>query len=127
VSADTVRQRAILVVEDNPANQMLIEAVLHGLGYAVTLASSADEAFESLSRERPDLILTDIQLGGQDGLSMARELKADPATASIPVVAVTAYAMVTDRQRILDAGCVGYIAKPIDTRTLGDEIAGFLK
>jgi CheY-like chemotaxis protein len=127
MTADADRRRAILVVEDNPANQMLMEAVLHSIGYAVTIASSADEALECLARELPDLILMDVQLGGQDGLSLTKELKADPATASIPVVAVTAYAMVSDRQRILDAGCAGYIAKPIDTRTLGDEIAGFLK
>ena len=121
------RGRAILVVEDNPANQMLIEAVLGGLGYAVTLASSADEALERLEHALPDLILMDIQLGGQDGLALTRQLKADPETAAIPVVAVTAYAMVADRQRILEAGCAGYISKPIDTRTLGDEIAPFFR
>jgi CheY-like chemotaxis protein len=121
------RQNAeILVVEDNPANQMLIEAVLQGSGYAIKLASSAAEALESIEHRRPDLILMDIELPGQDGLSLTRKLKADPRTASIPVVALTANAMSGDRQRSVEAGCIGYISKPYDTRTLGTEIAAFL-
>jgi CheY-like chemotaxis protein len=124
-----VRNRGarILVVEDNVANQILIEAVLQNHGYKVTLVGSAAEATESLARERPDLILMDIQLPGQDGISLTKQLKADPASASIPVVAVTAYAMVSDRKEILEAGCAGYIAKPFNTRTLAGEIAAFLR
>ena len=120
------RSACILVVEDNVANQMLIEAVLQDRGFKVTVVGSAVEATESLARERPDLILMDIQLPGQDGISLTKQLKADPAWASIPVVAVTAYAMVSDRKEILEAGCVGYIAKPFNTRTLADEIAVYL-
>jgi CheY-like chemotaxis protein len=116
----------ILVVEDNPANQMLIEAVLQHSGYAISLASSAAEALERIEHRRPDLILMDVELPGQDGLSLTRKLKADPRTASIPVVALTANAMSGDRQRSLDAGCIGYIPKPYDTRSLGTEIAAFL-
>jgi CheY-like chemotaxis protein len=74
----------------------------------------------------PDLILMDVQLPGQDGLSLTRQLKADPATAAIPIVALTAHAMASDRDDALSAGCVGYISKPIDTRTLGDLVRGFL-
>jgi len=74
----------------------------------------------------PDLILMDVQLPGQDGLSLTRQLKADPATASIPIVALTAHAMATDREQAIAAGCIGYISKPIETRTLGDLIRGFL-
>jgi CheY-like chemotaxis protein len=117
---------AILVVEDNPANQMLIEAVLLESGYAISLASSAAEALESIEHRMPDLILMDIELPGQDGLSLTRKLKADPSTASIPVVALTANAMGGDRERSLEAGCIGYISKPYDTRSLGREIAAFL-
>ena len=117
----------ILIVEDNPANQMLAEAVLQGFGYRVDLAGSAAEALASIQRERPDLILMDIQLPGQDGLSLTRQLKADPEMKSIPVVALTADAMAGDRQLSMDAGCIGYITKPFDTRALGDQIAGFLK
>jgi two-component system, cell cycle response regulator DivK len=106
---------------------MLIEAVLEGEGYVVHLASSAPEALASIETDRPDLILMDIQLPGQDGLSLTRQLKADPAQSSIPVVAITAYAMMTDRKLTIDAGCIGYITKPYDTRTLASQIAGFLR
>lgn len=116
----------ILVVEDNPANQMLVEAVLQGHGYLVHLAASATEALASIEVERPDLILMDIQLPGQDGLALTRQLKSDPAQASIPIVAVTAHAMLGDRQLSLDAGCVGHITKPFDTQLLADQVAAFL-
>ena len=116
----------ILVVEDNPANQMLIEAVLTGAGYTTAVVGSAPEALESIGDRRPDLILMDIQLPGMDGLSLTRRLKADPGTASIPVVALTAHALASDQQLSLDAGCVGYITKPFDTRLLPDQVAGFL-
>lgn len=127
MNSDARRRVVILVVEDNSANQMLIEAVLQAEGYVVNLARSASEALASIQVDRPDLILMDIQLPGQDGLSLTRQLKADPAQALIPVVAMTAHAMVSDRQRSLDAGCVGYIAKPFDTRLIGLQIKGFLR
>jgi two-component system cell cycle response regulator DivK len=117
----------ILVVEDNPASQMLVEAILQGHGYQLRFAASAPEALASIERDRPDLILMDVQLPGQDGLSLTRELKADPARASILVVAVTAHAMASDRQLSLDAGCVGHITKPYDTRILAEQVAGFLR
>jgi CheY-like chemotaxis protein len=117
----------ILVVEDNPASQMLVEAVLQGRGYLVRLAASAPEALASIALRRPDLILMDIQLPGQDGLSLTRQLKADPAHASIPIVAVTAHAMAAHRQLSLDAGCIGHITKPYDTQMLAAQIAAFLR
>ena len=106
---------------------MLVEAVLQGYGYLLRFAVSAAEALVSIDLERPDLILMDIQLPGQDGLSLTRQLKADPAHASIPVVAVTAHAMASDRQLSLDAGCVGHITKPYDTQVLAEQIAAFLR
>jgi two-component system cell cycle response regulator DivK len=121
------RSDVILVVEDNLANQLLVEAVLQGSGYHLRFASSASEALSSIEVERPDLILMDIQLPGQDGLSLTRQLKADPANASLRIVAVTAHAMVGDRQLSLDAGCVGHITKPFDTDVLSQQIAGFLQ
>jgi len=127
MKTDPLRPLVILAVEDNEANRMLIQAVLEGLGYKILLAGSAAEAHESIAHQRPDLILMDIQLPGQDGLSVTRELKADPDLASIPVVAVTAHAMASDRQLCLEAGCIGYIAKPFNTRTLGAEIQAFLE
>jgi CheY-like chemotaxis protein len=117
----------ILAVEDNAANRILIQAVLEGIGYVVLLAGSAREALASIEHQRPDLILMDIQLPGQDGLALTRRIKADRELASIPVVAVTAHAMATDRQLCLDAGCIGFIAKPFDTRTMGVQIWDFLQ
>lgn len=119
--------QVVLVVEDNPASQMLVGAILQGCGYTLLFAASAPEARASIEQQRPDLILMDIQLPGQDGLSLTRQLKADPAYASIPVVAVTAHAMASDRQLSLDAGCVGHITKPYDTQFLAEQIAVFLR
>ncbi len=119
-------QRLILVVEDNEANQLLVQAVLELEGYRVDIAGSAPEALERLRASTPDLILMDVQLPGQDGLSFTRELKADPSTTNIPVVALTAHAMRGDRDLAIEAGCVGYISKPIETRTFGGQVRVFL-
>jgi len=121
------RSQVVLVVEDNPASQMLVGAILQGYSYSLFFAASASEALASIEEQRPDLILMDIQLPGQDGLSLTRQLKADPAYASIPVVAVTAHAMASDRQLSLDAGCIGHITKPYDTQFLADQVAAFLR
>jgi CheY-like chemotaxis protein len=116
----------ILVVEDNEANQLLARAVLEREGYAVDVAGTPDEVRDRLSARIPELILMDIQLPGLDGLSLTRQLKASTATSAIPVVALTAHAMRGDREETFKAGCVGYIAKPIDTRSLGDQVRQFL-
>jgi two-component system cell cycle response regulator len=116
----------ILIVEDNPANQLLVSAVLEREGYRLELAGSAVEARAVLARALPDLILMDIQLPGMDGLTFTTELKADPVSAAIPVVALTALAMAGDRERALAAGCIGYISKPINTRTFADEVRSYL-
>lgn len=116
----------ILLVEDNEANQMLARAVLELAGHVVEVAGSALEAEERLEEATPDLILMDIQLPGQDGLSFTRELKARPDLARIPIVALTAHAMRGDKEQALGAGCAGYISKPIDTRTFADEVRVFL-
>jgi CheY-like chemotaxis protein len=112
----------VLLVEDNETNQMLATAVLERDGLRVQVAGSADEAMVILQVSRPDLILMDLQLPGRDGLTFTRDLKLDPATAGIPVVAMTAHAMMGDEEQALAAGCAGYIAKPVDTRTLADEV-----
>jgi CheY-like chemotaxis protein len=127
MKTEPIRPLVILAVEDNEANRMLIQAVLEGLGHVVALAGSASEALTSIEHQRPDLILMDIQLPGQDGLALTRRLKADPEFASIPVVAITAHAMASDRELCVDAGCIGYIAKPFNTRTLGAQIQEFLQ
>lgn len=117
----------VLLVEDNETNQMLTSAVLERDGYRVEVAGTAEEARALIDREIPKLILMDLQLPGHDGLAFTRSLRADRLTATIPVVAMTAHAMLGDEQQALDAGCVGYIAKPIDTRTLGETLRRFIQ
>ena len=116
----------ILVIEDNPDNQLLASAVLERDGFLVDVAESAEAALRTIGLRRPNLILMDIQLAGEDGLSLTRQLKDDASTASIPVVALSAHAMVGDRQAALSAGCSGYITKPIDTRHFVDQVKAFL-
>jgi len=118
--------RTILIVEDNPMNMELARDVLEANGYRVQGAASAGEALQALQESLPDLILMDIQLPGLDGLQLTRTLKQDADTKDIIVVAMTAHAMKGDRERILEAGCSGYIAKPIDTRALSREVARLL-
>ena len=116
----------ILVVDDNEAGQLLARSVLEMDGFRVISARSSQEVLEQVNRRRPDLILMDVQLPGQDGLAVTRHLKADPRTAGIPIVALTAHAMSGDREQALAAGCIDHISKPFDTRTLGRRIRGFL-
>lgn len=116
----------VLVVEDNETNQMLTMAVLVRDGYRVQAAGSAEEALAIIGSDRPDIILMDLQLPGQDGLAFTRALKADPATATIPVVAMTAHVMMGDEAQAIAAGCAGYIAKPIDTRNLAGDVRRYL-
>jgi CheY-like chemotaxis protein len=116
----------ILVVEDNPTNQLLASSVLEREGFDVALAESSVVALELLTAKRPDLILMDVHLPGTDGLTFTRALKSAPETAGIPIVAVTAHAMNGDREQALAAGCAGYISKPINTRTFGAQVQGFL-
>ena len=116
----------ILLVEDNPVNRRLAVFLLRSQGYDVREATTALEAFEMLKNEIPDLIVMDIQLPGMDGLEATRKLKEQRATADIPVVAVTSYAMKGDREKALAAGCAGYVTKPIDKNIFIKEIAARL-
>ncbi len=116
----------ILIVDDNMLNLALTRAVLERAGYEVQSASTADEAVDQIGRRRPALVLMDVQLPGRSGLEVTRELKSEPATASIPIVALTAHAMVGDEKMALAAGCAGYISKPIDTRTFAEQVSRFL-
>jgi CheY-like chemotaxis protein len=116
----------ILIVEDNEANRLLAGAVLERQGYRVEMAGNAEEALQRLATAAPDLILMDVQMPGMDGLTLTRRLKDDTRTAGIPVIALTALAMTGDRERTLEAGCSGYISKPINTRTFASEVSKFL-
>jgi len=116
----------ILVVEDNPLNRQLMLVILEKSGHAVLMAEDAQQGLKLARREQPGLIFMDIQLPGMDGLEATRLLKQDAATRAIPVVAVTSYAMKGDRERILAAGCDGYMAKPIDYKEVLDKVAAVL-
>lgn len=113
----------ILLIEDNEVNRRLAGFLLRSQGYQVREATTAAAAFEMVEKERPDLIVMDIQLPGMDGLEVTRKLKEQPATADIPVVAVTSFAMKGDREKALAAGCAGYVTKPIDKNTFIQEVA----
>lgn len=116
----------ILIVDDNPANLKLVRVLLSAEGYEIRCAADAEEALAILTEFRPRLILMDLQLPGMDGLTLTRKLKAAPESRHIPILALTAYAMKGDEQKAREAGCDGYITKPIDTRRLPQEIAQFL-
>jgi two-component system cell cycle response regulator DivK len=108
----------ILVVEDNPANMKLASLLLRNVGHNVLCAVDAESGLTLARAEQPDLILMDIQLPGMDGLAATALLKKDPATAAIPVIALTALAMKEDQERTRVAGCDAYIAKPLRFREL---------
>ena len=120
--------RKILVVEDNNLNMQLVEFLLEEGGYDIVKAASGEEALALTRGEgpAPDLILMDIHLPGMDGLSVVREMKANERTARIPILALTAHAMRGDKDRFLEAGCDGYISKPIDVKTFLSAIEQFL-
>ena len=117
----------VLVVEDNPSNLDLARMVLEGNGLVVDTAASGQEGLEKARHLRPDLILMDMQLPGVDGLAVTRELKADPATAHIKVVALTANALKGSEEQALAAGCSGYIAKPIELKKFMLQVTNFLE
>jgi CheY-like chemotaxis protein len=116
----------ILVVDDNRTNLKLVSDLLAYEGHEIISASDAEEAQLVLDTVLPDLILMDIALPGMDGLTLTRHLKADSRTRHIRIVALTAFAMKGDEQKALDAGCDGYITKPIDTRALPKDVAFLL-
>jgi len=116
----------ILVVEDNESIRGLIQIVLKSAGHEVHGVSDAEGALEAAWSIRPRLILMDIQLPGMDGLELTRRLKADAATADIIILAVSAYAMDSDRRKAREAGCDGYISKPLDVKTLPDTVSAYL-
>lgn len=116
----------ILLIEDNVQNRYLATFLLEQRGHEILQAETGPEGMDMAARLRPDLILLDIQLPGMDGHEVARVLKADPVLRAIPIVAVTSYAMVGDREKCLDAGAEGYIEKPINPDTFVSEVERFL-
>ena len=117
----------ILLVEDNPMNRRVSQFLLKAQGYIVDEARDAQEALEMLKARLPDLILMDLQLPGMDGYAATKIIKQDATTKDIPIVALTAYAMAGDAERAREAGCDGYITKPIDPDEFPKVVAGYLK
>jgi CheY-like chemotaxis protein len=118
--------KRILVVEDNGTNMYLIGFILRKNGYEVLEAVTGEEGVELAIKEKPDLILMDIQLPGMDGLEATERIRESEADGEIPIVALTSYAMTGDRERALNAGCTGYIEKPINSETFMVEIEKYL-
>jgi CheY-like chemotaxis protein len=118
--------KSILVVDDRPVNVELLEHLLAGHGYEVETAADATAAIETITRRTPALILMDMQLPGVDGFELTRRLKSDPATAAIPIVAVTSHVISGDRLRAMAAGGDDCVSKPIDARALPSVVARYL-
>jgi two-component system cell cycle response regulator DivK len=119
--------KRILVIEDNPDNRILITDVLSSLAYEVLVAIDGEEGLKMAKAEIPDLILMDLSLPKVDGWTATTQIKADETLAHIPVIALTAHAMVGDREKALEAGCDDYVSKPIDLRELASKLASFLE
>lgn len=119
-------QGTLLVVEDNAYNMKLVRSLLQLGGYQVIEAETAEQGLDLAREHRPEAVLMDIQLPGMDGLTATGKLKEDPETKDIPVLALTAYAMEGDEQKALASGCVGYISKPLDTKSFLQTLQGHI-
>jgi CheY-like chemotaxis protein len=120
-------KHTILLIEDNEQNRYLATFLLEKAGYAVIPASDGPLGIELAGRVLPQLVLLDIQLPSMDGYAVASALRRNPQLADIPIVAVTSYAMVGDREKALASGCTGYMEKPIDPATFVVEVERYLK
>jgi len=116
----------ILIVEDNPQNMRVILMTLRGQGYTLLEAVDGEEALTVADREKPDLILMDIQLPKIDGLEVTRRLRQMPTLSRIPIIALTAYAMKRDEEKATEAGCDAYLAKPLHIHRLRSTVAEML-
>jgi CheY-like chemotaxis protein len=121
------RELLVLIVDDNEQNTELVRDVLQVYGFRTLEASTAQNGVDLARAHRPDVVLMDVRLPDADGVSALRSLRAHPETTSIPVVALTAFAMTTDRERFLAAGFDGYLTKPIDIQTLPDEVRRYCR
>ena len=117
----------ILIVEDHPLNRELLAAPLEAAGYTVLQADTGLDLLARVQTERPALILMDLQMPQLDGFTLVRQLKAEPLTRGVPIVAITAYAQPEAQARALEVGCVGYFSKPLDTERLVQTVALLLE
>jgi CheY-like chemotaxis protein len=118
--------RRILVIEDNPTNLELMTYLLHAFGHTTISARNGEEGVEAALRTVPDLILCDLGLPSMDGYGVAQRIKAAPSLSAVPVIAVTASAMVGDREQVIAAGFDGYISKPVTPETFVGEVERYL-
>jgi len=116
----------VLIIEDNARNLKLARDILNHAGYETLEAETAEDGLELARARHPGLVLMDVQLPGMDGVQALDRLRADPATADIPVIALTAFAMKTDRERFIAAGFDQYMEKPLDIRELPRQVAATL-
>lgn len=119
--------RAILIVEDDPKNLKLIRDLLQIRGYTTLEATDGKQGVDMARAKMPDLIFMDIQMPVMDGFEAISILKADPVTESIPIIALTAFAMQEDREKCMEAGCNDYITKPLDTRAFVTKVKEYLE
>ena len=114
--------KRVLLVEDNEDNRIVYSTILRHFGYHVSEALNGEEGIAKARAERPDLILMDISISIIDGWEATQVLKHDPATSSIPIIALTAHALTSDRERAEEIGCDGYLAKPVEPRRVLEEV-----
>jgi two-component system cell cycle response regulator DivK len=118
--------KRVLVVEDNKTNRYMITFLLEKNGYTVIEARDGETGVDLAVKEKPDLIIMDIQLPDINGLEATRKIRASEADGNIPIIALTSYAMAGDKQKALQAGCTDYIEKPIKPETFIDQIKKYL-
>ncbi len=122
-----MNEKKVLIVEDEEKNQRLFKDVLEKVGYKIITAGDGEQGVQLALKEKPGLILMDMQMPVKDGLEATREIKDNPLTSKIPVVALTALAMRGDEDRIRDAGCDDYISKPVQIRVLIDKVGSYFQ
>jgi CheY-like chemotaxis protein len=123
----TAAQKTVMLVEDNPHNRKIFSGMLAHAGFRVIEAEDGYQALEKVKTEKPDLILMDLSIPGVDGWEVTRRLKSLEHSKSIPIIALTAHAMRGDEERAIQAGCDGYLAKPISPKKVVEEVKRYLK
>ena len=125
-SSEAIMSKCILVVEDQEDNRQILRDLLGSAGYDLTEAENGEEAIAAVARRRPDLILMDIQLPVMDGYEATRRIRTNPDLRSVPIIAVTSYALAGDENKALAAGCDGYVTKPYSPRDLLAKVRAYL-
>ena len=126
-SVSAMTKPKVLIVEDNPMNLELATDLLEVAGFDVISAGDGERGIELARAEHPDIILMDIDLPGMNGLDATKLLKQDPLVEDVHIIALTAFAMRSDREKALAAGCTGCLTKPIDTRLFANQVAAFIE